>query len=114
HDKKFTFSSDTVIYVTGTIDNDGQFNAYLTNPCNLSIYVMGSGAVNFNADKPFYGMLYAPLSAVTLGNGERWGSVVGKTLSMSGKKFHADEALYNGSDGGPAKKKWLKKPQHWH
>jgi hypothetical protein len=59
-------------------------------------------------------MLYAPLSAVTWSNGDRWGSVVGKTLSLTSKHFHADEALYNGSDGGPAKKKWLKKPQHWH
>src|SRR5207244_7666365 len=47
HDKKLTFNSKTIIYVTGTINCDGQFVTYLTNPCNLSIYVMTSSPVSF-------------------------------------------------------------------
>ena len=67
----------------------------------------------YTRDKKFYGTLYAPVSDISWTNGERYGMVVGKTLYMKSKKFHFDEALENGSLGGPAKKKWIKKPQKW-
>src|SRR5207248_779485 len=115
HDKKLIFNSKTIIYVTGTLTCDGEFDAYLLNSVNLSIYVLSSNPVSFTADKNFYGTLYAPLSAVTMDNKDTFGQIIGKTLgSTAGShKWHFDEALANGSDGGPAKKKWIKKPQHW-
>jgi hypothetical protein len=89
---------------------------YLTNPCNLSIYVMGSGATSITTSKAFYGTIYAPLSDVLVESDNYWGQIIGKTLSTDGgaHHWHYDEALANGTDGGPAKKKWIKKPQHWH
>jgi hypothetical protein len=112
--KKLTLNSKTVIYVNGTLSLNGEMKTYLTNPVNLSIYVMGSGAADLLTDKPFYGTLYAPLSDVSVDH-DVWGQIIGKTLSApsGAHKWHYDEALANGSDGGPAKKKWIKKPQHW-
>jgi hypothetical protein len=113
--KKWTLNAKTIMYVNGTFTCDGELKTYLTNACNLSIYVMGSGAVSFTSDKNFYGTLYAPLSAVTMNNNDVFGQIIGRTLSITAgsHKWHFDEALINGSDGGPAKKKWIKKPQHW-
>ena len=50
-----------------------------------------------------------------MNNTDTFGQIIGKTLGSTANshKWHYDEALANGSDGGPAKKKWIKKPQHW-
>jgi hypothetical protein len=113
--KKLTLNSKTIMYVNGTCTINGEMKTYLTNPVNLSIYVMGSGATNITTSKPLYGTIYAPLSDVLVESDNVYGQIIGKTLATDGgaHHWHYDEALANGSDGGPSKKKWLKKPQKW-
>jgi hypothetical protein len=52
---------------------------------------------------------------VQIDNDAWYGQIIGKTLSAptGAHKWHYDEALANGSDGGPAKKKWIKKARRW-
>jgi hypothetical protein len=63
-------------------------------PSNLQIMMTGSTA-RVTAKVDFYGVVYAPNTAVTVeGSADWYGAVVGKTLYASGSgDFHFDEDL---------------------
>ena len=65
------------------------------NPLALQLYVYGlnngSGTVSVTGNGVFYGVVYAPLSQVTLsGNGVIDGAVAGRTSTVSGNGFNFD------------------------
>ena len=89
------------------ISGNGVVNA-AQKPTNLLIYGMppnyypgvpGALDVKVRGNGQFYGAIYAPEAAITLGgagaSGEVFGSLIGKTVTMDGNgtKIHYDEAL---------------------
>jgi hypothetical protein len=103
------------IYAAGNVTLDAETKSYLTNTHNFVIYGTGaSGFVTMTNGKDFQGSIYAPNYDITLATKNFFGQAIGKTLTVTAQKFHYDESLQHGTVGGPAKKKWIKKPQHWH
>ena len=73
------------IYLTGTLSLTGNTITYDNLPNNLKIFVLGTGKVTLTGTTGVYAEIYAPNSPVTLtGNGEIAGSVVGKSISLTG------------------------------
>lgn len=89
------FEGPTTIYLTGTLDTAG---GYLFNhtavPNNVRIFMTGSTA-RLTSKVDFYGVVFAPNTAVTLdGSADWYGSVVGRTLTATGSgDVHYDEDL---------------------
>jgi Flp pilus assembly protein TadG len=89
-------TGETKIYITGDLRREG--GCYVNNNTrlarNLQINVSGS-TVNVTSDNPFYGVLYAPQSRVTLNaSSDLFGAIIGGTLSVSGSGIgHYDESL---------------------
>lgn len=118
---KLTFSGNVRLYVSGNFATSGNLIITLLPGASVKIYIGGSVGISGNGDinnsstpdkLQFYGLntctsvnisgngninavLYAPHATVNLsGNGDISGSVVAKTISMSGNgNFHYDEAL---------------------
>jgi hypothetical protein len=86
----------TKMYVTGTFRREG--GCFVNNNTqlarNLQILLSG-GTVDVSSDNPFYGVIYAPESRVTLnGDADLFGAIVGQTLKMNGSGMaHYDESL---------------------
>ncbi|WP_428940065.1 DUF7305 domain-containing protein [Fontivita pretiosa] len=83
------------LYVAGSISLSGNVSTQGNLPGNFAINVLNSGNVALSGNSSLYADIYAPNSAVTVsGNGDLFGRIVGKTLSISGNgKFHYDEDL---------------------
>ena len=86
----------TKIFVTGTLRREGGclVNNNTQRAQNLQINVAG-GTVDVTSDNPFYGVIYAPESRVTLnGDADLFGAIVGQTLKVNGSgAAHYDESL---------------------
>ena len=86
----------TTIYVTGKLlragTSDVNNNTQLAS--NLQILSTG-GTIDVSSNTPFYGVIYAPESRVTIdGDADLFGAVVGKTLKVIGNSAaHYDESL---------------------
>jgi hypothetical protein len=86
----------TRIYITGTLRREG--GCYVNNNTqiaqNLQINVTGD-TVDVTSDNPFYGVIYAPQSRVTLNaSSDLFGAIVGQTLKINGSgTAHYDESL---------------------
>ena len=88
-------SGDTTIYLTGNLDTSGgSIINYSQDANNLTILMTGGTAL-LTANVEFYGVLYAPNTAVTIdGDADVYGAVVGRTLSLAGSgDGHYDESL---------------------
>ena len=99
---KVKFNGPVTLYLSGTLRISGNgFSTSSNTPTNLTVYVETSQPVSFTGNANFYGVVYAPLSAVsTSGNGSVYGAMVGKTVTMRGNgHLHYDEAL-GGVGGG--------------
>jgi hypothetical protein len=89
-------SGSTKIYITGNLYRGGgtyvNNNTQLAN--NLQLYMTG-GTAKITSDNNFYGVLYAPNTAVELaGSADYFGAIVGKTLIATGSGCaHYDESL---------------------
>ncbi len=93
----FDSFAPSIIYVTGNLERSGGtvVNTNTEVPSNLQILMTGgTAAVTSNND--FYGVIYAPNTAVTIdGDSDIYGAVVGKTLTITGTgSGHYDEALH--------------------
>ncbi len=90
------FSGPTVIYLTGDLKRAGGtvVNNNTQIAVNLKIYSTG-GDIDITSDNNFYGVIYAPLSDVTVGGtADYFGSIVGQTLRIQGDaQAHYDESL---------------------
>lgn len=86
----------TTIYVTGKIVRAGtsEVNNRTQLAQNLQILSTG-GNIDVASNTPFYGVIYAPQSDVSLqGNNDLFGAIVGRTLKIVGNPTaHYDEAL---------------------
>lgn len=84
------------IYVTGeiSISGNGVLNTG-TAPRNLNLVQVGGAAVSFSGNASFYGTVYAPQSALTLGgNGVLNGAFDGDSIHQHGNgTIHYDQSL---------------------
>ncbi|HUG89895.1 MAG TPA: TadG family pilus assembly protein [Planctomycetaceae bacterium] len=89
------FMGETVIYIESTLDTAGGYLFNDTQVANNVKLLMPGGTANITAKVDFYGLLYAPNTAVTLdGGGQYYGAVVGKTIYATGSgDIHYDEDL---------------------
>jgi hypothetical protein len=79
------------IWVTGSLNLGGNLNANGI-PKNLTFLVTSSGFVNINGGGAFFGLLYAPTSAVNV-NGPVFGTVIGRSVVLnSGSAVHFDQS----------------------
>lgn len=89
-------SGETRIYLTGDLTRAG--GAYVNNNTTQAgdlQFLMTGGTANITSDNPFYGVLYAPNTDVTIGgSADFFGAAVGRTLKLSGSGVgHYDESL---------------------
>ena len=89
-------AGDVTIYVTRDLTfNGGSFVITDASKAeNLTINMTG-GVANITFGSPFFGVLYAPNTDVTIsGDADVYGAVVGKTLKVTGNALgHYDESL---------------------
>jgi hypothetical protein len=79
------------IWVTGSLNLGGNLNANGI-PKNLTILVNSAGFVNINRGGAFFGLVYAPTSAMNV-NGPVFGTVVGRSVTLnSGSAVHFDQS----------------------
>ena len=90
------------IYCYGTVNMSGNATTNQNLPGNLTIVMVPNpytgnppGSINVGSTTALYASIYAPQSAVTLsGTGDIYGSVVGKSVNMSGTSgVHYDLSL---------------------
>ena len=90
-------TGETKIYVTRDLFRGGLavVNNNTQSAQNLQFYMTG-GTANITSDNPFYGVIYAPNTDVTIaGSADFFGAVVGKTLKVTGTgQAHYDESLH--------------------
>jgi Flp pilus assembly protein TadG len=113
---KLIGQGNIVFYIGGIATINKDCNAYLTDTHALLFYGTSTcTAINqTQSGGTLYCSIYAPTADVTIANDGFFGQAVGKTLTMTSNKAHYDESFADGTVGGPAKKKWIKKPSHWH
>ena len=91
-------SGPVTIYVNGNVDLTGSVNINQGLPADLKIVVLNAGStVDLGGGSELFAQVYAPLSDVkihgTSSNFGFFGSVVGKTLTVSGNSaIHYDES----------------------
>jgi hypothetical protein len=79
------------IWVTGSLNLGGSLNANGI-PKNLTFLVTSGGFVNINGGGAFFGVLYAPTSAVNV-NGPVFGTVIGRSVTLNtGSAVHFDQS----------------------
>jgi hypothetical protein len=85
----------TTLLISGRLNVTGTIETPASRPANCHIRVTGAQPVSITHDNTLYLDLYAPASHIDIsGNGDVYGSVVGKTLRVSGKRpLHFDESL---------------------
>lgn len=89
------FDGPTTIYIDGNLDTSGGDVINQTQlPNNLRILMTG-GTADVTSNVDFYGVVYAPNTAVTVaGSGQFYGAAVGRTLEVTGTgDVHYDENL---------------------
>ena len=80
-----TFSGPATLYVTGSVNLGGGVLTYGYRPANLNITVIGSGNVSITGGGFLFADIYAPESTFSMsGSSVLLGSVIAKTVSMSG------------------------------
>ncbi|HEY8666794.1 MAG TPA: collagen-binding domain-containing protein [Tepidisphaeraceae bacterium] len=100
------FTGPTTIYCYHNLTINGNTYTASSVPQNLKIVMCPSsggalpGTVNVGSSADLYASIYAPQSAVTLsGSGDIYGSVLSKSIDMTGTSaIHYDTAL-SGSSG---------------
>lgn len=96
-------TGQVTIYVAGSVSLSGNAVIHQNRPENFRIRVLGSGPVSVSGNGDLWADIYAPNSAVSFsGNGEFYGAMVGRTLTVSGNgAIHYDESLggYGASAG---------------
>jgi hypothetical protein len=85
----------TTLLISGRLNVTGTIETPASRPANCHIRVTGRQPVSITHDNTLYLDLYAPASDIDIsGKGDVYGSVVGKTLRVSGKRpLHFDESL---------------------
>ncbi len=88
-------SGATTIYVTGKLDTSGGYVINQTKLANNFHILMTGSTATVTAKVAFYGVIYAPNTAVTLtGTADWFGAVTGKNLTFTGSgRAHYDESL---------------------
>jgi hypothetical protein len=95
-DSTLNIHGPTTIYVTGKILRAG--TSVVNNNTQLARnlqFLSTGGTIDVSSNTPFYGVIYAPESRVTVdGDADLFGAVVGKTLKVIGNSgAHYDETL---------------------
>jgi hypothetical protein len=96
---ELTFTGPSTLYLTGNVRMDGHAITNADLPKNLRIVMLGAGTtVEIKAGTDLFADIYAPLSAIYIsGNGDIYGAIVGKSITMSGEAgIHYDMSLLGG------------------
>jgi hypothetical protein len=97
-----TFTGPATVYVTGSIQMNGNAVTSANLPKNLTIVVVPGLTTNstvlLNGTAGLYATIYAPQSKLTMkGTGDVFGTIVGKSIDMTGNAaVHNDLALGGG------------------
>ncbi len=95
-----TVNAAVVIYTTGDVDISGGSVANTTSiPSNFVLDSSTTGKVTISGSSQMYGIVYAPAADITRsgGSSDFFGSMVGKSLTLSGGGgLHYDTALGGG------------------
>ncbi len=102
-----TFTGPATLYIYGSFTLSGQAVTNGTTPGNLTIKMVPStsgtapGSINLGSGSDLYATIYAPQSALTMsGSGDLYGSVVAKSIDMTGSSaIHYDLVLDGGMNG---------------
>jgi hypothetical protein len=89
-------TGDVTIYVTRDLTfNGGSYVNNLTAKAESLTIMMTGGVANITFGSPFYGVLYAPDTDVTIsGDADVYGAVVANNLRVTGNALgHYDESL---------------------
>jgi len=87
-----TFTGPAKVYITGSLTLTGHAITADDLPKNLQIFMLGAGQVSLTGSTALYADIYAPTSPVTItGTGDIYGSVIGKSITMTGNaQIHSD------------------------
>ncbi len=96
-----TFTGPATIYCYGNFSMNGNATTFNSIPGNLRVVMVKTpsgnspGGLSVTSSSALYADVYAPLSAITLGGtGDIYGSVVGKSIDMTGTSaIHYDLSL---------------------
>ena len=84
-----TLYGDTRVYVTGNATFTGAITV-TTNGYRMFLYGVGGGTITYSNSNPIPAIIYAPNHAVVLTNtGAITGSVVGRTVSLTGTLYYS-------------------------
>jgi Flp pilus assembly protein TadG len=96
---ELNFTGPATLYLTGNLSLGGHAITNGDLPKNLRIVLLSPGSkVSLSGGTDLFADIYAPLSAITIsGNGDIYGSIVGKSIAMSGEAgIHYDMSLVGG------------------
>jgi hypothetical protein len=87
-----TFTGPTTLYCYGSVTLRGSVTTSASQPKNLTIVMIANpyngnppGSVSVSSSTALYASIYAPQSSVELaGSGDIYGSVLGKSVDMTG------------------------------
>ncbi|HUT95072.1 MAG TPA: TadG family pilus assembly protein [Thermoguttaceae bacterium] len=95
-DSALNICGPTTIYVTGRLLRAGTSDVNNNSGLAANLQILSTGGtIDVTSNTPFYGVIYAPQSRVTLsGDADLFGAVVGQTLKVIGNSVaHYDESL---------------------
>jgi Flp pilus assembly protein TadG len=96
---KLEFTGPATLYLTGNLKLGGNAITNKNLPKNLRIVMLKPNSkAELSGGSDLFADIYAPLAAITIsGNGDIYGSIVGKSLAMSGEAaIHYDMSLTGG------------------
>jgi hypothetical protein len=84
--------------VTGSVTLTGHASTPDNLPQNFKIIMLGTGKVSLSGNTDLYANVYAPTSPIVIsGEGDIYGAVIGKNITMSGNAAIHSEATVKGT-----------------
>jgi Flp pilus assembly protein TadG len=93
-----TIMGPVTVYVTGSVTLTGHASTADNLPQNFKIMMLGTGKVSLSGNTDLYANVYAPTSPIVIsGEGDIYGAVIGKNITMSGNAGIHSEATVKGT-----------------
>jgi hypothetical protein len=93
-----TITGQATFYVTGSVTLTGHASTAENLPQNFKIIMLGTGKVSLSGNTDLYANVYGPTSPIVIsGEGDIYGAVIGKNITMSGNAGIHSEATVRGT-----------------